>query len=369
MPEEKQEKAEKKINLSKDIPEYIEKTVKKAKTKKELEAEQFKKASFKQKLNLILAALIILVFIIELLVLAFSRQIFGDDFADAFFGMDSDGLPYTNGFAWLWDAAGVRLISTLIIILIAFCIIFIAGAIIKIFSNKSRKAKTIGSILRSCVKYLVVLLSFAFILGVWGIDVTSIVAGLGVLTLIIGLGCQSLISDIISGLFIVFDDFFSVGDMVIIDGFRGTIEDIGLRAVKLNDGCGNLKSITNSSINTCVNLSRHPNLIIVSMDVSYNEDIERIEGIIAKDLPNIKKHIPQITEGPWYKGIDNFDDAGVSYCFMCTCNASDRFQVKRDFQRDVYQMMVKNNILVPYTQITVNPQDPTQRPKPTDEQK
>ena len=108
-------------------------------------------------------------------------------------------------------------------------------------------------------------IGLAIVLVIWGVDVTGIVASLGILTLIIGLGCQSLIQDVVSGLFIVFDDYFSVGDMVIIDGFRGYVSEIGLRSVKIDDRVGDIKTITNSNIGTCVNLSREDNMITVNI--------------------------------------------------------------------------------------------------------
>ena len=92
-----------------------------------------------------------------------------------------------------------------------------------LFDNKSKKSKTISSLVRSLVKYGLMLVALAIILIAWGVNVVGVLAGVGVITLIVGLGCQSLIQDVISGLFIVFDDYFGVGDTVIIDGFRGTI--------------------------------------------------------------------------------------------------------------------------------------------------
>lgn len=297
----------------------------------------------------------------------FLRQIFpGSSIADKIYGV---GVP--NGFVFLYNLAkdnSIKFVFTLLIAVFAFVTGFLLNLIIKLVSSTSKKATTTGSLIRSLIKYGVVLIAISAILTIWGVNVVSIVASLGVLTLIIGLGCQSLISDIISGLFIVFDDYFDVGDMVIIDGFRGYVEEIGLRTVKLNDNCGNVKSITNSSINTCVNLSRHPNYISITLDASYFEDVERLEGIFASELPKIKERLPQIKEGPWYKGIGAFSSAGVSYTFACTCDAQYRFQVARDFKREIYQMFVNNDILVPFEQLVINQPDPKKRPKATKEE-
>ena len=247
-------------------------------------------------------------------------------------------------------------------------IIFIATFITHLFDNKSRKAKTISSLVRSLIKYVVILALICIILVVWGVDVIGIIAGVGILTLIIGLGCQTLIQDVISGLFIVFDDYFAVGDTVIIDGFRGTIIDVGLKTTKLQDFGGNIKSITNSSILTVVNMSRLRSVVSVTLSVSYNEDVERVEAIILKEIEELKKKVPNIVDGPWYKGIDNISASSIDFLVLCFVMEENRFQVTRDLKREFYLAFKKNNVQIPYTQVTVNPEDNKDRPKASPEE-
>ncbi len=314
-----------------------------------------------QKATFIMAIALVVLSITALVLLIFARNIFGNEFADSLYG---EGVA--NGFIWIWvkfKENGFRLLYTFLVIIVGFLLGYFLDLFVRLVSASTKRAVTTGSIIRSLIKYAVVIICIGTILTIWGVNVVGIVASLGVLTLIIGLGCQSLISDIVSGVFIVFDDYFDVGDMVIIDGFRGYVEEIGLRTVKINDNCGNVKSITNSSIASCVNLSRHPNYISITLDASYFEDVERLEGIFAQELPLIKQRMPQIIDGPFYKGIGGFTKAGVSYTFACTCEAQYRFQVSRDFKREIYQMFIKNNIIVPFDQLVINQPDPKKRPK------
>ena len=199
-------------------------------------------------------------------------------------------------------------------------------------------------------------------------DVIGIVAGVGILTLIIGLGCQSLIQDVISGMFIVFDDYFAVGDTVIIDGFRGTIIDVGLKTTKLQDFGGNIKSITNSSILTVVNMSRLRSVASVTLSVSYNEDVERVEALIINEIEELKKKIPNIIDGPWYKGIDNITASSIDFLVLAFVSEDNRFQVTRDLKREFYLLFKKNNVQIPYTQVTVNPEDDKNRQKASPEE-
>ena len=99
------------------------------------------------------------------------------------------------------------------------------------------------------------------------------------------------------------------------------------------------------------------------MEASYNEDVERLEAVFMRELPKIKNKIPEIVDGPFYKGIDGFSDRGIVFNFAFFVKAENRFQATRDFKREIYQMFVKNNIIVPYLQFSVNPPDPKDRPK------
>ena len=292
----------------------------------------------------------------------FGRQVFGGDFADEVFG------PGKNGWDILWDGiVGTwnSWLLTLIALAVASVFSMIFDFVIRVVTPKTRRSKTIVSLVRSLTHYAVVIVTAGVILSAWGVNVAGIVAGVGILTLVIGLGCQSLVQDVVSGLFIVFDDYYAVGDTVIIDGFRGTVTYVGLRTTKLEDAGGNIKSINNSAISTVANLARLDSLAKAEIDASYNEDVRRVEPVIANNLEAIRKKIPAITEGPFYKGISQFGDAGITYLVLAKCKEADRFQVQRDLNRELYLLFVENDILVPYNQLTINPADPADRPAPT----
>ena len=292
----------------------------------------------------------------------FGRQVFGGDFADEVFG------PGKNGWDILWDGiVGTwnSWLLTLIALAVASVFSMIFDFVIRVVTPKTRRSKTIVSLVRSLTHYAVVIVTAGVILSAWGVNVAGIVAGVGILTLVIGLGCQSLVQDVVSGLFIVFDDYYAVGDTVIIDGFRGTVTYVGLRTTKLEDAGGNIKSINNSAISTVANLARLDSLAKAEIDASYNEDVRRVEAVIANNLEAIRKKIPAITEGPFYKGISQFGDAGITYLVLAKCKEADRFQVQRDLNRELYLLFVENDILVPYNQLTINPADPKDRPAPT----
>ena len=319
-----------------------------------------------QKVSFIIGAIIFLISLVGFFIYMNARQIFGDEMGDLLFG---EGV--SSGWEHVFNAivnGSAKLAISMILIFMAIVFIFIATFITHLFDNKSRKAKTISSLIRSLIKYITIIVIICVILIVWGVDVIGIVAGVGILTLVIGLGCQSLIQDIISGMFIVFDDYFAVGDTVIIDGFRGTIVDVGLKTTKLQDFGGNIKSITNSSILTVVNMSRMRSVASVTLSVSYNEDVERVEALIINEIEEIKKKVPNIIEGPWYKGIDNISASSIDFLVLAFTSEDNRFQVTRDLKREFYLCFKKNDVQIPYTQVTVNPEDDKNRAKATPEE-
>ena len=371
-----EEKPIRKTKAEKEFENQLREQSENLKKKQEQARLDWEKKSKKSKTKLIIALFFLLLAIIAFNMYAFSVPLGINPNKEYFYKkvLDASGaqvvtIRATNAYSYLFQAYGFQIIMTAVIVLLELLVNYIIKSAILAFTGKTKKSQTIGSLIRSLMKYIFVIFGCVIVLALWGVDVASIIAGLGVLTLILGLGCQSLIQDIVSGLFIVFDDYFNVGDICIIDGFQGKITEIGLRSVKINDGIGNEKSITNSSINTCVNLSRAPYCVAVTFDVSYNEDLERVEGIIAKELPKIRKAMPMINDGPKYIGVDGFSDAGVTLKFIAFCDAENRFQVKRDLQREVYQMIKDNNIQYCFATFVINPPDPVNLPKASAEEK
>lgn len=310
----------------------------------------------------ILAALCLFIIVVAMDLRRFASK----EIADSFYGES-----VSNGWELLWGrmvSSSISWLASIIIVAITIFVIFISNFITHLFDNKSRKAKTISSLIRSLVKYGTIILAVCGILITWGVDVVGIIAGVGVLTLIIGLGCQSLIQDVVSGLFVVFDDYFAVGDTVIIDGFRGTITEVGLKTTKIEDYGGNIKSITNSSITTVVNMSRLRSVASVTLSVSYNEDVERVEGLILEEIENLKTKVPNIIEGPFYKGIDSIGASSINFLVHAFTLETNRYQVTRDLNREFYLLFKKHDIQIPYNQITVNSSDDKNRKKATPEE-
>lgn len=165
-----------------------------------------------------------------------------------------------------WFTIGEAVIKIIVVIIIAQIISkVLKSAIRKFFHIKSkspltmtiRREQTLVKLLENVVTYVVGFITFVTVLSIVGIDVKPILAGAGVLGLAIGFGAQNLVKDIITGFFIIFEDQFAVGDKVKINGFEGTVEEIGLRTSKIKGDNDERHIIPNGSIVQVTNMSVH----------------------------------------------------------------------------------------------------------------
>ena len=280
-------------------------------------------------------------------------------FNEAIFGTEStfNQLVSENQVVqYLYGTAIPASIRTIEIVIIAIALNLLLKLIAKLTFH-SNKAVTIAKLLLNLLKWAIAIAAFFFILAAWGANATMMIASAGVLTLIIGLGSQALVADILAGVFIVFEGDFQVGDIVIVDGWRGEVISIGIRTTKLVDAGGNIKIVNNSDIRSIINQTKDLSVAKCYVGVSYGDRLERIEKVIADNLDKIKEKIPAIIDGPYYKGVSELADSAVVLLFMAKCNENDIYQVERDLNREIKIIFDDNNINIPFPQVTVSYDD------------
>lgn len=247
-----------------------------------------------------------------------------------------------------------EIIQCIIYIVLVFAISKILRTIFKTQINKSDRTKTVVTLMDGLVKYGCAIAIIIFVLKACGVDTDALIASVGVLTLIVGLGAQTLIADIIAGVFIIFENEFNSGETISIDGFRGKVLEIGIRSTKLIDAAGNIKIVNHSNITNVVNLSREMSLAVVDCDFPYDVPIEYIESLFEKNFEGIKERIPGIVEGPFYKGVCMYKDSNVTIKIVAQCHEDDRFQVERDLMREYRSILTQEGIDISYPQIVIN---------------
>ncbi|MCQ2564043.1 MAG: mechanosensitive ion channel family protein [Mogibacterium sp.] len=216
------------------------------------------------------------------------------------------------------------------------------------------RGETVGHLLISVVKYGGTLVAVFYCLYLLGIDSTRLLASAGILSLVIGLGAQSLIKDIIAGIFIVFEGEFRVGDIVTIGDYRGTVMDIGLRTTKILGADGNIKIYNNSEISGVLNMTQEASWAMTNIDIEYGQDLNYVEEVLNRELPKLRKANPLITGGPTYLGVQNLKDSGVELLVACNCNEKDILGVRRFLNKSVLQIFYDNDINVPFPNVTIS---------------
>ncbi len=216
------------------------------------------------------------------------------------------------------------------------------------------QGKSFVSLLASFIKYIAIVVIIFFVLASFGVDTTAIVAGIGILSLIVGLAIQPLLQDIIAGIFIVFEKIYDVDDVIVIDGFRGKVVEIGIRTTKIKDAGGDIKVVNNSDIRTLINMTGDLSIAISDIDIEYSESLERVEEVLQTNLSAIKEKIPTIIDGPYYKGVTALGSSGVRLRIVAQCKEDSKFQTQRDLNRQLKLLFDANNINIPFTQVVVH---------------
>lgn len=224
------------------------------------------------------------------------------------------------------------------------------------FVKKRNHRATVWVIVKSIFKYLTSIIAVFLVLSTWGVDTPTLLAGAGIVGLAVSFGAQSLIEDVIAGLFIIFEKQFMIGDIIQVHDFRGRVTEIGIRTTSLEDLNGDILIVNNSDIRMIVNTSANLSPAICDVSVSYDQDLTYIEKVINAALPEIKAKIPAIVEGPFYKGVQDLGESRVVLRIYAKSEETAKYQVTRDLKREMKLLFDKNNILIPFPQVVVHQQ-------------
>lgn len=219
-------------------------------------------------------------------------------------------------------------------------------------SGKDKRKDTIISLGENVIKYFIMIFVVLGILKVYGVDTTSIIASLGVFAAVIGLAFQDIVKDLLAGIAIIFDNKYVVGDIVEINGFKGTVISLGLRTTKIKAFTGEIKCIGNSSFSEVINYNLANAELFLKLNVAYCTDIDELEEV----LRGIKDEILKIKDVKDMQllGVDELGDSSIVYMIDITCTATTNVTVKREALKIIKKEFDKKGINIPYTTVDVN---------------
>lgn len=209
---------------------------------------------------------------------------------------------------------------------------------------------SIPSVFFDISKIVVILIAVTWILQINGIDVGSIVTGLGVAGIIVGFALQDVLKDVIMGLHILSDHFFDIGDVIKYNDFEGIVTDFNLRTTKIRstvDGSTIVVSNRNiSEINRCSMLTD------IDVPLSYTQSLSDVDSVMkrvcerASELPYVEKCI--------FKGTQAFEDSCIRYKVRFFVKPTYRFDTKRAVNRIIQEELERDGIVIPYNQLDIH---------------
>ena len=249
----------------------------------------------------------------------------------------------------------VTVFRVIAIILLMIVITKLAAFIIEKVKPKTGKGRSAQTLLRSALNYITTIITVFWCLSALGVNVSTLVAGAGILALAISFGAQSLIEDVVTGVFLVFEDQFNVGDYIEVDGFRGTVENIGIRVTTVKGPGSNFKIINNSNIRNILNRSQQTSIATTLVSVAYKEDIEKVEQVFDELFPKILEKYPDVfLEAPTNFGVDELGDNGVTFKIGASINEKDLFKAPRIMNREIKIAFDKAGVEIPFPQVVVH---------------
>lgn len=252
---------------------------------------------------------------------------------------------------------GMALLETAVIIFFVWALNEIVKIVIDLLIRRFSKKSTVWIIVRSIFKYGSVIVGVFLVLSAWGVQTPTLLAGAGILGLALSFGAQSLIEDVIAGLFIIFEKQFQVGDIIQAHSFRGKVTEIGVRTTTLVDVNGDVLIINNSDLRQTINTSANLSPAICDISIAYDEDLERVEKVILNNIEELKSKIPDIVEGPFYRGVQSLSDSSVVIRMYARTDELKKYQVTRDLNKEMKLLFDRNGIQIPFNQIVVHYED------------
>ncbi len=220
---------------------------------------------------------------------------------------------------------------------------------------KTGKGKSVHSMISSFSIYAIVLIGLIWCLAAIGVNLSTIFASIGIVALIIGFAAESLIEDIITGLFLVFEDEFNVGDIIEYNGFRGTVTKIGVRVTCLEDAGSNVKIVNNSDIRNVLNKSKALSAAIIDAPIAYSADLEGAEAVLNEILAKLPEKYPEVLPAaPKYLGVQTLDASSVNLRVCANVAESNIFTAMRIMNREIKIGFDHAGIEIPFQQVVVH---------------
>jgi small conductance mechanosensitive channel len=262
---------------------------------------------------------------------------------------------------------GARVVGIWLLAWVAYRVVRLAAARIEkavddgddsVTTLRERRGKTISQLLRSMGRLVVYAIALLLTFNVF-IDIGPILAGAGILGLAVSFGAQSLVKDVISGFFILFENQFAIGDVIEAGGKSGVVEKMSMRVVVLRDIQGTMHIIPNGEIKVVSNMTRGWSRAVVDVGVGYEEDVDRALGVVRDEAANFStdpEWASQLDGPVEVPGIESLGDSAVVIRSLIRTQPGSQWNAAREYRRRLKLRFDRENIEIPFPQRKVHVQ-------------
>ena len=224
-------------------------------------------------------------------------------------------------------------------------------------AEERQREDTLISILNTAGAVLVWTIGVIAVLNLFNVNVGALLTGAGLLGIVIGFGAQNTVKDFLSGMFIILENQYRVGDIVTIGTISGMVEGISIRLTKLRDLDGTLHFIPNGAVNIVSNLTFGYANVNINIGVGYDSDIKKVENVINKvgeELASDNEWKKSIMEPIQFLRVDSFDDSAVTVKALGKVMPATQWDVAGEFRKRVKVAFDKNGIVIPFPQRVIH---------------
>jgi small conductance mechanosensitive channel len=216
---------------------------------------------------------------------------------------------------------------------------------------QSARVRTLLPMLRTALLAVILIFVVLSVLTEIGVNVAPLIAGAGVVGIAVGFGSQRLVQDVITGIFLLFEDAVAVGDVVQLGGLNGVVEHLSIRSIKLRAVDGSLHIIPFSAVTSVTNQTRDFAFAVIDVNVDYREDTDKVSETlrqIASEMREDPRWRPVIRDDLDVMGVERLADSGVVIRVRLKTEASQRWAVARELNRRIKRRFDELGIEIPY---------------------
>ncbi|EGK07582.1 mechanosensitive ion channel family protein [Desmospora sp. 8437] len=209
------------------------------------------------------------------------------------------------------------------------------------------RVDTLRTLVTSLIGYVIFFIALVAVLEKFDVDTTGIIAGAGILGLAIGFGAQGLVSDVVTGFFVLLENQVNVGEYVTINNFSGVVEETGLRVIKVRGFNGDLHFIPNREIGSLTNHSRGNMQALVDFTIAYKENVDQAIRVLQEGCDRIGDKMSEIIEGPNVLGVQSVGSSDVVIRVLAKTKNGEQWKVERELRKELKKALDEAGINLP----------------------